>query len=334
MSTRTDAGPAAAASSRQRSDDRPTLAVIGAGRCGTALATAAVAAGYRVVAVASRTPENAARLAERVGAEAVGTPLAAVRRAAVSFLTVPDSAITAVAASVAASGMALRGHALVHCSGAQGSRALAASRQLAAEVGAVHPLMALVDAESATSLGGTFFAIEADGTLRPLLERLVRDVGGIPFAAPAGDRALYHAAAALVGNAPLALLDRAVALLERAGVDAAVAGPALATLLEGAARNARRLGARSALTGPVVRDDATTVRRHLDALRGDQPSLRLYHRMARETLATAGLIGREDVAAVLAAPARPVRVAPAATPAQRTRRPARSRLGLGSAPAA
>src|SRR4029077_19892791 len=138
--------------------------------------------------------------------------------------------------------------------------------------------------------------VEADAELRPALERLIRDVGGIPFAAPDGDRALYPAAAVLAGNAPLALLDRAVTMLERAGVDPEVAAPALASLLEGAARNARRLGAPAALTGPVVRNDATPVRRHLEALRGDQPALRLYHRMARETLAAAGLLGREAVA--------------------------------------
>ena len=50
---------------------RPRIAVVGAGRCGSALAVAAHAAGYRVTAVASRTPENARALAVRVGADAV-----------------------------------------------------------------------------------------------------------------------------------------------------------------------------------------------------------------------------------------------------------------------
>lgn len=298
--------------------DRPRLAVVGAGRCGTALATAAAAAGYPVVAVTSRTPAHARTLARRVGAAWVPTAVAAVRAADITFLTVPDEAIARVAATVAATGMALRGRGLVHCSGAAGRSALAAARLGGASLGAVHPLQALVDARSARGLRGSFFAVDADEELRGPLEELVTAVGGVPFEAPIADRALYHAAAVLAGNAPLALLARAVGLLERAGVDSAVAAAALAALLEGAARNARRLGPRAALTGPVVRDDAATVRRHLEVLAADPATEQLYRRMAVETLAAVGTTGREQVAAILAAPGTPPR-----------RLPRRRRLGLG-----
>jgi len=264
------------------------------------LATAAAQAGYRIATVHSRTPAAARRLAGGVGARCVETALAAVRSAELTFLTVPDGAITKVAATVAASGVALRGRSVVHCSGAQGLEALAPLRQLAARVGAVHPLQALADAGSAGQLRGAFFAVDGDPSLRAVLQRFVADVGGTAFAAPAGDRSLYHAAAVLAGNAPLALLARATALLERAGVDPDVAGEALATLLEGAAGNARRLGARAALTGPVVRDDAATVRRHLEVLGSDPAALRLYRLMTEETLRTVGATGRERVASVLA----------------------------------
>jgi predicted short-subunit dehydrogenase-like oxidoreductase (DUF2520 family) len=277
----------------------PTLAFVGAGRAGRALATAAHQAGYQVVAVASRTPAHAAELADAVGARQVGTAARAARAADVTFLTVPDAAVTRVAATIAATGMALGGRALVHCSGAHSSSALAAVRQMAAQVGAVHPLQALTMDSSPTVLRGTFFSIEADQGLRPVLERMVVDLGGIPFAAPSGDRALYHAAAVLAGNAPLALLARAAGLLETAGVDRAIATEALATLLEGAAGNVRRLGAQAALTGPVVRDDADTVARHLRALRNDEATRRLYLLLARDTLALAGATGREEVAGVL-----------------------------------
>jgi predicted short-subunit dehydrogenase-like oxidoreductase (DUF2520 family) len=283
----------------RRDSSLPTLAFVGAGRAGRALARAAHDAGYDVVAVASRTPAHAAELAEAVGARHVETPIKAARAADVTFLTVPDAAITRVAATITSSGMALRGHALVHTSGAHGMSAIAAARHAAAQVGAVHPLQALTADSSPRALCGTFFSVEADEPLRPTLERMVRDLGGIPFAAPSGDRALYHAAAVLAGNAPLALLARAAGLLETAGVDRAIATEALATLLEGAAGNVRRLGAQAALTGPVVRDDAETVARHLQALRNDEATRRLYLLLARDTLALAGTTGREEVAQVL-----------------------------------
>ena len=304
---------------------RPTLAIIGAGRCGTALAASATAAGYRVTVVHSRTAAHARALAERARAGYAATPLAAVHAADLTLLTVPDPAIIPVAATLAASGTALRGRALVHCSGSLGAAALASLRQAAASIGAVHPLQALSDAGSGETLAGTFFAVEGDAPLVPVLERFVVDLGGVPFAAPFGDRALYHAAAVLAGNAPLALLARASALLERAGVDPAVATQALATLLEGAARNTRRLGPQRALTGPVARNDAATVRRHLEVLADDPATQRLYHRMARETLRTVGLVGREEVAAVLGA-------TPVDAPGRTRRRPtAAVRIPLGAA---
>jgi predicted short-subunit dehydrogenase-like oxidoreductase (DUF2520 family) len=285
----------------------PEVSIVGAGRAGSALARGLHAAGYTVAAVHSLSAASAERLAAEVGATAVPTAVAAVVRADVTLLTVPDKAITRIAATVVATGMALREHALVHCSGAQGRHALAAARQMGAPVGACHPLMALARGAGAEDLEGRFFGVEADAPLLPVLETMVRALGGIPFAAPAGDRALYHAAAVLAGNAPLALLARAADLLVAAGVDPAVAGPALAGLLEGAARNAGRLGPRAALTGPVVRNDAATVAAHLEALRGDQATQRLYHRLARETLRAAGMTGREDVAEILAAPPRAAR---------------------------
>src|ERR1700719_4356875 len=52
----------------------PALAIIGAGRAGSALAIAAHDAGYRVAAVASRRGEMAVRLADTVGAPAMAPP--------------------------------------------------------------------------------------------------------------------------------------------------------------------------------------------------------------------------------------------------------------------
>jgi len=294
-----------AGKSRPRNDSRlPGLAFVGAGRAGRVLAIAARRAGYEVAAVASRTPAHAADLAHAVGARHVDTPIRAARAADVTFLTVPAAALTRVAATIAASGMAMGGRGIVHCSGAHPASAIGVLRQVAGKVGAVHPLQALTLDADPEVLRGTYFSIEADLGLKPVLEAMVSAVGGVPFSAPAGDRALYHAAAVLAGNAPLALLARAAGLLETAGVDPAMASEALATLLEGAARNVRRLGPQAALTGPVVRNDSDTVARHLHALRHDEATRRLYLLLARDTLALAGGTGREDVAGLLGEAAR------------------------------
>ena len=110
----------------------PSLAIIGAGRAGSALAIAAHDAGYRIAAVASRRGEMAARLAHTVGAAAVDTPLAAVRVADLTLLAVPDGAIATVAESIAASRVPLHGRGVVHLGarfGARGDRTAACSRR-------------------------------------------------------------------------------------------------------------------------------------------------------------------------------------------------------------
>jgi predicted short-subunit dehydrogenase-like oxidoreductase (DUF2520 family) len=282
---------------------RPTLAIVGAGRAGSALARALAEAGHTVAAVHSRTPAHAARLAAATGAAVAPTALAAMRDADLTFATVPDGEIVRVAATVAASGAALTGRSLVHCSATYGPEVLGAVRLTGAGAGAFHPLQALAGASSAPLLRGSSFAVEAPEPLRSTLLELVADLGGQVLDLPPGGRALYHAAAVLAGNAPLALLARATTLLEEAGVERADAHRALAALLAGAASNATEGGPAGALTGPVVRGDAATVSRHLDVLGADPNTRELYRRLALESLALAGPEGREEVADVLAAAA-------------------------------
>ena len=282
---------------------RPTLAFIGAGRAGSAMAQAFADAGHRVVAVHSRTPAHAANLACATGASVAPTALAAIRSADLTFATVPDAEIVRVAATIAATGMSLPGRSLVHCSATHGPDVLSALRSTTATVGAFHPLQALAGASSAPLLRGSSFVVEAPGPLRATLLALVADLGGHPLDLLPGGRALYHAAAVLAGNAPLVLLARATSLLEEAGVDREQAHRALVALLTGATSNAAEGGAAGTLTGPVVRGDAATVARHLDVLTADPNVRELYRRLSLEALALAGPEDREEVADTLAAAA-------------------------------
>jgi len=277
----------------------PRISIIGAGRAGSALAAAAHASGWAVAAVHSRSLASAQRLAALVGASVVRSPAAAARAGVLTLITVPDPAIASVAAQVAAGGGSRRGSAVVHCSASLGPLPLASVRQTGAQTGVLHPLQALTGADSAPLLRDAYFRVESDTRLLPLLLRFVSDLGGHALTIAPEARALYHAAAVLAGNAPLALLSRAARILEDAGVDAATANAALTRLLEGAASNARGEGPRRALSGPIARGDAATVRTHLEALAVDPDAFEIYLVMARETLALVGTEGREAVAAAL-----------------------------------
>jgi predicted short-subunit dehydrogenase-like oxidoreductase (DUF2520 family) len=272
----------------------PSLAIIGAGRAGSALAIAAHDAGYRVAAVASRRGEMAARLADTVRAQAVATPPEAAALADLTLLAVPDGAISTVAASIAASGISLRGRGVVHLGARFGPELIASLRVTGAEVGVLHPLQALAGPDSASLLEGAFFRVDATGLLRQRLLGLVAALRATPLYIDPASAPLYHAAAVLAGNAPLALLAEATRLLEATGIDAETAHAALAALLEGAAHNARRAGPAAALTGPVARGDTDAIAAHLDALEPYPEARDLYLHLTR---AMESLVGtRPDVA--------------------------------------
>jgi len=259
----------------------PTLAIVGAGRAGSALAIAAYEAGYRVTAVASRRGEVARRLAETVHARAVATPLQAVLAADLTLLAVPDGALPSVAATIAAAGISLRGRGVVHLGARLQPGVIGALRIAGAEIGVLHPLQALAGPASAAHIEGSFFRIDAGGHLHDRLITLVTALGARPLEIDPARAPLYHAAAVLAGNAPLALLAEASHLLEAAGVSPDEAHDALAALLEGAARNARRAGPAGALTGPVARGDTAAIEAHLEALAPHPEARDLYLHLTR-----------------------------------------------------
>ena len=261
---------------------RPKLGFVGAGRAGSALAVGLRDAGYEVSAISSREPHDADELAARFGARSVSTPEGVVAAADLTLLTVPDTQIGVVAASLVASEVELRDRAVVHCSARQSARELRSLALAGAEVGVLHPLQSLAGPDSAVNLRGSRFRVEAEEPLRTVLHRMVEDLGGAPIEVPAEALDLYHAAAVLAGNAPIALLARASRLLEQAGVAPADAWQGLAALMQGAAANARASAAAESLTGPVARGDADAVARHLEALAGDPQLQELYRTLVRD----------------------------------------------------
>lgn len=239
------------------------MAVIGAGRVGSAIAVLLGRAGHEVVAVSGRdaTRERAARYLPGVPVRA---PAEAVAAADLSWLTVPDDAVARTAADVAPS--CPEGAWVVHASGALGLDALEPVRLAGARRLAVHPLQTFPDVDRAIeSLPGCAAAVTADDEEGTILgETLARDLGARPFRLADEDRPLYHAAAVLASNDLVALAGLAERAFMRAGVPEAAS--AMDPLQRATVDNVGRLGPEAALTGPAVRGDAGTVVRNLEAL--------------------------------------------------------------------
>ncbi len=297
----------ASAASAARGDGAPRIlgamdvAVVGAGRVGTALGVILGRAGHRIVAVSGgeRTRERAARFLPGVP---VTDPTDAARHADLVLIGVPDGAIEEVAGALAAARSLRPGAWVAHLSGAEGLEPLRAVEEAGARVLALHPLQTFPTVEAALErMPGSAVAVTArDDEGSALGERIAADLGGRPFRVPEEHRALYHAGAVLASNDLVALMALAEQVLAAAGIEDAV--QTFLPLARASLENAAALGPASALTGPVARGDAATVERNLRALSerapGAVPAYVVLGRAAVELAARAGRLDRAGRAAV------------------------------------
>ncbi len=268
------------------------VAIIGAGRVGTALGVLLARGGHSIVAASGR---DASR--ERVGRHLPEVPflgpVEAANRGEAVILGVPDDRIRRSCEALARGGGVRGGQSVIHLSGSVPLEALSAAREAGAGILALHPLQTFPDVEAAVErLPGSAMAVTApdeDGYV--LGERLAADVGGRPFRLPDERKPLYHAAAVFASGYLATLVGMAADLLGRAGVENPMR--ALSPLAEATLANAVRLGPPASVTGPMVRGDAGTLRRNLEALAARAPeAVPPYVALAAAALDVAEAAGR------------------------------------------
>jgi predicted short-subunit dehydrogenase-like oxidoreductase (DUF2520 family) len=242
---------------------RRGVAVVGLGNWGSSLAAALDAAGL---------------LAERVH----------VRRrsrvrldARVLWLSVPDAAIAMTAEWLITERPDLRGHVVVHSSGALDSTVLESAEAAGARTGSVHPMMSF-PTRRIVPLKGIRFAVEAaDAAVRRGLFALVRDLGGKPFAIDSKGKAMYHAGAMFGSPLLVATLAAGVRVLERAGVAEKDALALLGPMAVATVANVQKQGLARSFSGPLARGDAATIKLHRNALAGHPLEAQVYDSLAR-----------------------------------------------------
>jgi predicted short-subunit dehydrogenase-like oxidoreductase (DUF2520 family) len=268
-----EAGAFAVAPGGPRADADDTtpasIAIVGRGRAGTALARAFRGAGLAVEGPLGRGERPGDGAANGIS----GGPVAVL-------LCVPDGEI-AGAVRVVAGAAPLVGHT----SGATPLSALEPAAGAGAERFGLHPLQTLTGVDDAGRLAGSGCAI-AGSTPRALeaARGLAKRLGLEPFEIADEDRAAYHAAASAASNFLVTLEDAAEAIAEDAGMGREEARRALVPLVRATVENWAALGPEAALTGPVARGDEGTVASHRAAVeRGDAGLLPLFDALVERT---------------------------------------------------
>jgi len=266
---------------------KKTLALVGAGRVGQTLGRVLRRRGYRIGAVVTRRRATARAAARFIGG---GSPISNLKSeiskvgdADIVLITTNDNQVPMVARALARARKSWRGRVVLQASGALSSRMLAPLQRRGAAVGSLHPLYPFPKPLRKFP-GGVVFGVEGDARARQEALRLVRALRGEPMEIRSTEKALYHAAAALVAGHLLTLADLGVRALVRAGVRKSRARTVLVPLAQATLGWYARHGAR-AWTGPLERGDVDTVRRHLRGLRRLPPHYaETYRALARAAL--------------------------------------------------
>jgi predicted short-subunit dehydrogenase-like oxidoreductase (DUF2520 family) len=250
----------------------PRIGFIGAGRVAKGLAWGLAQSKHNIVAAASRSMGSAEQLAARIAAD----------RADLVFITVPDDAIAAVAASV----KWRQAMAVVHCSGATEVAVLEPAARAGAAIGGFHPLQLFADPDVALAgLPGCTVAIEADAPLSSQLELLAAALRCRTIRLPPGCRARYHASAHYAAGFVITLLKEAAELWQSFGVSREDTVRALLPLLRGTAAAVEQAGLAQGLAGTYSRGDIGTMEKHLDSLSRIGPdALHLYCELALRSI--------------------------------------------------
>lgn len=275
---------------------RTGVTLIGCGNWGTALALALHQAAIPVREIVVRTPRSRRH---RQFAAALGAGLTTLEKAVldadVFWIATPDAAIAGIARQLAAAlkdrrGPATTGLIAFHSSGALSSAELAPLRSIGVRVAAVHPLMTFPRRTclGATSqpypLAGVPFAIEGDPRACRAARTLARAFHAEAFALPAESKPLYHAFGAFASPLLTALLTAAMETAVAAGQTRKQARRRMQPIVERTIANFFAEGPEKSFSGPIARGDATTIARHLEALRAHPRLLAAYRELARFSL--------------------------------------------------
>ncbi len=278
---------------------KPSIAIVGPGNLGSALAVALRRAGYPVPEIVSRdqaaSRARARRLAKKVGAKP--RVLGAALSAKVIWLCVTDDAIRPTAQALAAH-QGWKGKLAFHCSGALSSAELAPLARRGARTASVHPMTSFAPGAS-TKLRGVCFGLEGDRAAVAAARRIARDLGGEDFRLARRSKVLYHAAGSFASPMVIAMLAMAEQVARAAGLSKELGRKALRPIIQQTLDNYLRAGTAAAFSGPLVRGNLTTVRRHLQQLRRVPGALAIYRALGTSAVRNLPVRNRAAMIALL-----------------------------------
>lgn len=273
-----------------------SVSIIGLGRMGGALAIALSRAGYRVENLIYRSTavgaitgriSPSARLISFEDLEDVNSDII--------FITSADSEIASISSQIASKVKA--GSLVFHASGSLSSEILSDVTRVGCYTGSIHPLVSISDPiRGSERFAGAFFCVEGEDNAIAVAREIVANLGGESFSIDTRHKSLYHASAVTASGHLVALIDVAIEMLTKCGVEPDESKRILMPLITSTIENLEVQSTAKALTGTFARADVSTFERHLDALKENVSSeiRRVYLDLGDRSLDLAELEGQDS----------------------------------------
>ena len=242
------------------------ISFVGVGRLGGALALALAEKGFEIENLITRHPENAGEIARKTSSQILSFDEIGLAASDIIFITTRDTEIEA-AAGILAENLKTK-PTVFHTSGSLSSEILRKLKEAGCQTGSLHPLVSVSDANLGKErFKGAYFCVEGDREAVEIARKIVEKLEGKAFSIETKYKTLYHASAVMSSGHLTALVDTAIEVLARCGLEKSEAQRVLLPLIESSTENLKTQTPAEALTGTFARADVGTFRRHLAALR-------------------------------------------------------------------
>jgi len=248
--------------------DMQSVSIIGMGRVGGALALGLSHAGFTIENLIYRSTDTAA---EAIACRITPPPQVLVfddlqhLNSEIIFITSADPAIQAISARLTT--VVPQNTFVFHTSGSLSSEILSELTAIGCETGSIHPLISISDSFlGSEKFAGAFFCVEGSADAAAVAKSLVRKLQGFSFSIETKFKSLYHASAVTASGHLVALIDTAVDMLSKCGLESATSKQILMPLIKSTIENLDAQTSVQALTGTFARADIAAFDRHLASL--------------------------------------------------------------------
>ena len=244
------------------------ISIIGIGRLGGALAIALSKNGFEIENLVARKKEDFEKISEVIQPTPKYLLFEELQKikSEVILITTQDFEIPNVARSLAQN---LKNKPFVfHTSGAVSSEILHKLKSTGCKIGSIHPLVSISNAVlGAERFANAYFCVEGDDEAVKIAENVVEKLKGKSFSIKTEYKSLYHASAVTACGHLVALIDAAIEMLTKCGLDKDKAQKILLPLIKSTVENLGFQTTAEALTGTFARADVETLEKHLEILR-------------------------------------------------------------------